>query len=167
MAQPSAATPPTAPSSRARTGLPWLAWALLALGAAVIAGAVWIYLRVPPIGPVELASRAVVAEFQRGLPRDYGNGLVLESVSLQGTQIVMLIRSTKLGLDTAARDKLRFEQARRDEKALMLPFCRNPDVRNLLDQGITLRRRYLDTQGRLFFDITLAASDCRPGGPGA
>ena len=79
----------------------------------------------------------------------------------------MLIRSTKLGLDTAARDKLRFEQARRDEKALMLPFCRNPDVRNLLDQGITLRRRYLDTQGRLFFDITLAASDCRPGGPGA
>ena len=121
----------------------------------------------PKVGPVELASLAVVAEFQRGLPRDYGNGLVLESVSLQGTQIVMLIRSTRLGLDAAARDKLRFEQARRDEKALMLPFCNNPDVRALLDRGITIRRRYLDTQGRLFFDISLAASDCPPGGPGA
>lgn len=155
------------PTPTPRRGLPWLAWLLLGLGGAVIAGAVWIYLRVPKIGPVEVASLAVVAEFQRGLPRDYGNGLVLESVSLQGTEIVMVIRSTRVGLDAAARDKLRFEQARRDEKALMLPFCANRDVRALIDQGITLRRRYLDTQGRLFFDITLAASDCRPGGPGA
>ena len=161
-------TPASAtPTPPARRSLPWLAWAVLVLGAAVIAGALWIYLRVPPIGPVELASRAVVAEFQRGLPRDYGNGLVLESVSLQGTQIVMVIRSTRLGLDTAARDKIRFEQARRDEKALMLPFCANRDVRALIDQGVTLRRRYLDTQGRLFFDITLAASDCQAGAPGA
>ena len=155
------------PTPPARRSLPWLAWAVLVPGAAVIAGALWIYLRVPPIGPVELASRAVVAEFQRGLPRDYGNGLVLESVTLQGTQIVMVIRSTKLGLDAASRDKLRFEQARRDEKALMLPFCANRDVRALIDQGVTLRRRYLDTQGRLFFDITLAASDCQAGAPGA
>ncbi len=150
-----------------RRGLPWLAWLVLALGGAVIAAAVWIYLRVPPVGPVELASRAVVAEFQRGLPRDYGNGLVLESAALEGTQIVMVIRSTRIGLDAAARDKLRFEQARRDEKALMLPFCANRDVRALIDQGVTLRRRYLDTQGRLFFDITLAASDCQAGVPGA
>lgn len=155
------------PTPPARRSLPWLAWVVLVPGAAVIAGALWIYLRVPPIGPVELASRAVVAEFQRGLPRDYGNGLVLESVTLQGTQIVMVIRSTKLGLDAASRDKLRFEQARRDEKALMLPFCANRDVRALIDQGVTLRRRYLDTQGRLFFDITLAASDCQAGAPGA
>ena len=155
------------PTPSSRRSLPWLAWAVLVLGAAVIGGALWIYLRVPPIGPVELASRAVVAEFQRGLPRDYGNGLVLESVTLQGTQIVMVIRSTKLGLDAASRDKLRFEQARRDEKALMLPFCANRDVRALIDQGVTLRRRYLDTQGRLFFDITLAASDCQAGAPGA
>lgn len=167
MAKPSHGTPPAAPAPTARRGLPWLAWLVLALGGAVIAGAVWIYLRVPKIGPVELASLEVVAEFQRGLPRDYGNGLVLESVSLQGTEIVMVIRSTRLGLDAAARDKLRFEQARRDEKALMLPFCANRDVRALIDRGITLRRRYLDTQGRLFFDITLAASDCPPGGPGA
>ena len=161
-------TPASAtPTPPARRRLPWLAWAVLVSGAAVIAGALWIYLRVPPIGPVELASRAVVAEFQRGLPRDYGNGLVLESVTLQGTQIEMVIRSTKLGLDAAARDKMRFEQARRDEKALMLPFCANRDVRALIDQGVTLRRRYLDTQGRLFFDITLAASDCQAGAPGA
>jgi hypothetical protein len=164
MTRPPASTaPPPAP----RRGLPWLAWLVLALGAAVIAGAVWLYLRVPRIGPVEVASLAVVAEFQRGLPRDYGNGLVLESVTLQGTEIVMVIRSTKVGLDAASRDKLRFEQARRDEKALMLPFCANRDVRALIDQGVTLRRRYLDTQGRLFFDITLAASDCQQGGPGA
>lgn len=162
---PASATPTPTPSPR--RGLPWLAWLLLALGGAVIAGAVWVYLRVPKVGPVEVASLAVVAEFQRGLPRDYGNGLVLEAVSLEGTEILMVIRSTRVGLDAASRDKLRFEQARRDEKALMLPFCANRDVRALIDQGITLRRRYLDTQGRLFFDITLAASDCQPGGPGA
>lgn len=159
--------PPSNATPSHRRGLPWLAWAVLVLGGVVIAGAVWIYLRVPPVGPIELASRAVVAEFQRGLPHDYGNGLVLESVALQGTEIVMVIRSTQVGLDAASRDKLRFEQARRDEKALMLPFCANRDVRALINQGITLRRRYLDTQGRLFFDITLAASDCQPGGPGA
>jgi hypothetical protein len=147
--------------------MPWLAWTVLALGGAVIAGAVWIYLRTPRLGTLEMASLAAVAEFQRGLPHDYGNGLMLEAVSLQGTEIVMTIRSTRLGLDVASRDRLRFEQARRDEKALMLPFCAYPEVRALLDQGITLRRRFLDTQGRLFFDITLAASDCQPGGPGA
>jgi hypothetical protein len=161
--QPANATPTLSP----RRGMPWLAWVVLALGSAVIAGAVWIYLRTPRLGTLEMASLAAVAEFQRGLPYDYGNGLVLETVSLQGTEIVMTIRSTRLGLDVASRDRLRFEQARRDEKAMMLPFCAYPEVRALLDQGITLRRRFLDTQGRLFFDITLAASDCQPGGPGA
>lgn len=161
--------PPTSasPSPSPRRGLPWLAWLVLGVGGLVIAGAVWIYLRAPAIGPIELASRAVVAEFQRGLPRDYGNGLVLEAVSLQGTEIVLTLRSTRIGLDDAARDKPRFEQARRDEKALMLRLCATRDVRALLNQGVTLRRRYLDTRGRLFFDITLAASDCRPAGTGA
>lgn len=154
----SAPPPAQAPSPRR---VPRLAWVVLALGAAVMAAAVWIYLRVPTVTPLQLESLRVVAEFQRNLPVDYGNGLVLESVALEGRHLVMIVRSTRRTLASAARDPVSFHRIREDERALMLPFCDNRDVRRLLDQGLVISRRYLDTANLLFFEITLTADTCR------
>ncbi len=153
--------PQPANNSAPRRGLPALAWVVLAVGAAVISAAVWIFLRVPTAHPLQLESAAVVAQFQRSLPIDYGNGLVLETVALEGRNLVMTVRSTRRSLASAARDPQSFHRIREDERQLMLPFCDNRDVRRLLEQGIVISRRYLDTANQLFFEITLTAEACR------
>lgn len=153
--------PSSGPATPPRRGVPLLAWIVLALGAAVLGAAVWIYLRVPTVDPVHVESLAVVAEFRQNLPVDYGNGLVLESVALQGRHLVMTVRSTRRTLASAARDPASFRRIRDEERRLMLPFCDNRDVRRLLDQGVDISRRYLDTTDQLFFEVTLTAETCR------
>ena len=48
----------------------------------------------------------------------------------------------------------------RAEQALLRPFCRDAAVAYLLARGVTLTRRFIDRDGRRFFDVSLTARDC-------
>ncbi|KAA2284345.1 hypothetical protein [Arenimonas fontis] len=100
----------------------------------------------------------VLAEFRRGLPTPYAPGLVTESAGFEGTALVMTIRAEKRRVGDG--DEGQLAAVRRAEQALMLPLCASADVRFLLARGLTIKRRFVDGDGRVFFDIELGADDC-------
>ena len=101
--------------------------------------------------------QAVLEGFQQGLPREYAPGLMLERVAFEGPALVMTIRALSRSVPEAGDSS----EVARAEKALMLPLCDYPDVVFLLSRGVVLKRRFIDSQDRMFFEITLAAADCR------
>ena len=42
----------------------------------------------------------------------------------------------------------------------MLPLCEQADVLFLLARGVSIKRRFVDVDGKLFFEISLASADC-------
>lgn len=135
----------------------WLLPTVLVAGLAIIAGGWWMAeqrsRRAADAGQVD----AVLAEFQKGLPRDYAPGLVLERVAFEGTDLVMTIRSLTRTVPESGADMQQVAQA---EKALMLPLCGNGDVLFLLARGVAIKRRFIDHQDRVFFEISLTSADC-------
>jgi len=135
----------------------WLLPTVLVAGLAIIAGGWWMAeqrsRRAADAGQVD----AVLAEFQKGLPREYAPGLVLERVAFEGPDLVMVIRSLTRTVPEAGGD---MRQVAAAEKALMLPLCENGDVLFLLARGVSLKRRFVDHQDRVFFEISLTSADC-------
>ena len=162
-----AASPPPAapapPPGPARTGL---ALALVAIGLALIAALVWLAYRTPapvapPVDPVHAIAAGMVRELEGDLPRDYGDGLVLERIGVEGRTIIMVMRSKGMTLAAAAADPARFATVRQEEQARLLTFCGNPDFRLVLDEGVVVTRRFLDREDRRFFDVSVSAAECR------
>jgi hypothetical protein len=157
---PAASAPPPGP---ARTGL---ALGLIGLGLAVIVVLAWLAYRTPrPVAPPVDPVNAIAAELVRGLegdlPRDYGDGLVLERIGVEGRTIVMVMRSQGMTLEAAARDPASFAAARQEEAARLLTFCGNPEFRLVLDEGVVITRRFLDRNDQRFFDVSVSAAECR------
>ncbi|HEX4853086.1 hypothetical protein [Arenimonas sp.] len=155
---------PAPPPGPARTGL---ALGLAGLGLAVIAGLVWLVLRTPapvppPVDPVQAIAADLVRQHNAGLPRDLGDGLVLERMTVEGRTVLMILRSKGMTLAEAARNPARFQRVREEEQARLLAYCSQRDFRLVLDEGVVLTRRFIDREGQRFFDVSLAAADCRP-----
>ena len=135
----------------------WLLPTVLVAGLAIIAAAWWSAeqrtRRSADAGRVQ----AALDEFQQGLPREYAPGLMLERVAFEGTDLVMTIRSLTRTVPEAGSD---MRQVAAAEKALMLPLCQHPDVLFLLARGMALKRRFVDHQDRVFFEISLTSADC-------
>ena len=135
----------------------WLLPTVLIAGLAIIAGGWWMAeqrsQQAADAGRVD----SVLAEFQKGLPREYAPGLTLEQVAFEGSELVMTIRSLTRTVPEAGPDMQAVAAA---EKALMLPLCQHGDVLFLLARGVTLKRRFVDHQDRIFFEITLTSADC-------
>ncbi|MDY0021643.1 hypothetical protein [Arenimonas caeni] len=135
----------------------WLLPTVLVAGLAIIAGGWWMAeqrsRRAADAGRVD----EVLAEFQKGLPREYAPGLVLERVAFEGNELVMTIRSLTRTVPETGGD---LQQVAAAEKALMLPLCQHGDVLFLLARGVVLKRRFVDHQDRIFFEITLTSADC-------
>ena len=153
-------TPHAPPTVAPRRGHPRAAIAVIAVGLVLIGLAMWVAHRTWRQHTAEGIAAGLVSNLGKDLPQAYGNGLVLERIVLEGKDIVMVIRSTRLSLAVAARDPVSFAEARSAEKALLLQFCDKRDVRLVLGQGLTVTRRFLDLEDRLFFEVTLAAQDC-------
>lgn len=156
---PAAPAPPPGP---ARTGL---ALGLIAGGLAVIAALVWLAYRTPapvlaPADPVQAIAAELVRKQNADLPRDLGDGLVLERLDVEGRTIVMTMRSRGMTLAEAARDPALFARVKLDEQARLLSLCRNPDFALVLDEGVVITRRFLDRDDQRFFDVSVAAADC-------
>lgn len=145
----------------ANTNPRWLLPTVLVAGLAIIAGGWWMAEQ-RSRQAAEAAADAgridqVLAEFQKGLPREYAPGLMLERVAFEGTDLVMTIRSLTRTVPETGGD---LQQVAAAEKALMLPLCQHGDVLFLLARGVTLKRRFVDHQDRLFFEISLTSADC-------
>jgi hypothetical protein len=156
---PAASAPPPGP---ARTGL---ALGLIGCGLAIIVTLVWLAYRTPapvaaPVDPVHAIAAELVRELEDDLPRDYGDGLVLERIGVEGRTIVMIMRSQGMTLEAAARDPARFASVRQEEAARLLTFCGNPEFRMVLDEGVVITRRFQDRKDQRFFDVSVAAGDC-------
>ena len=136
---------------------PWLIALVLVAGLAIIAGGWWRAEQRTRENDAAARVQAVLASFQQGLPREYAPGLLLERVAFEGPALVMTIRALSRSVPEAGNTA----DVARAEKALMLPLCEYPDVVFLLSRGVVLKRRFVDSQDRLFFEVTLAAADCR------
>ena len=136
---------------------PWLIALVLVAGLAIIAGGWWRAEQRTRENDAAARVQAVLASFQQGLPREYAPGLLLERVAFEGPALVMTIRALSRSVPEAGNTA----DVARAEKALMLPLCEYPDVVFLLSRGVVLKRRFVDSQDRLFFEVTLAATDCR------
>ncbi|WP_374603062.1 hypothetical protein [Arenimonas sp.] len=138
----------------------WLVAVVLAGGLAIIAAGWWnADRRAAQARESAMAARvqAIIDEFQKGLPREYSPGLELQRVAFEGSDLVMTIRSLRRRADPSDPGLSQVAQA---EKALMLPLCDQPDVLFLLARGVVIKRRFVDSEGRLFFEISLASADC-------
>lgn len=145
----------------AKAGPRWLVPVVLVAGLAIIGGGWWFAEQraAKARETVAIAARmqAIVDEFQKGLPRPYAQGLELQRVEFEGSDLVMTIRSLNR---RANPEDPAIGQVAQAEKALMLPLCDQPDVLFLLARGVTIKRRFVDMDGRLFFEISLASADC-------
>tara|TARA_R110002020_G_scaffold37705_3_gene113671 strand:+ start:7878 stop:8327 length:450 start_codon:yes stop_codon:yes gene_type:complete len=145
----------------AKAGPRWLVPVVLVAGLAIIGGGWWFAEQraAKARETVAIAARmqAIVDEFQKGLPRPYAQGLELQRVEFEGSDLVMTIRSLNR---RANPDDPAIGQVAQAEKALMLPLCDQPDVLFLLARGVAIKRRFVDMDGNRFFEISLASADC-------
>jgi len=136
----------------------WLLPAAVALVALLALGA-WQARRVHEARAFAREVEAVLAEFRAQLPRPHGPGLVFEQVLFEGDALVMVVRAQKRRVSDPEPPAARAGIARA-EQALLRPFCRDAAVAYLLARGVTLTRRFIDRDGRRFFDVSLTARDC-------
>ena len=144
-----------------KAGPRWLVPLVLVAGLAIIAGGWWLAERraAEQRATVAIAARmqSIVDDFQKGLPRPYAQGLELQRVEFEGSDLVMTIRSLNR---RANPDDPAIGQVAQAEKALMLPLCDQPDVLFLLARGVVIKRRFVDMDDKRFFEISLASADC-------
>jgi hypothetical protein len=141
----------------------WIVVALLiVLGLGLAAAALW--QRYSPEARRQAQTRAVadavLAEFRKDLPKPFGQGLVLEDVTFEGTRLVFIIRSTSRLAADAVRDPQSLEGVRAAEQAQMLGFCMNDGLIHLLSRGMVVTRRFVDSKGDRFFDVSITGADC-------
>lgn len=140
---------------------PWVIAFVLTAGIAIIGGGWWLAENraAKARETVAIAARmqSIVDEFQKGLPRPYAQGLELQRVAFEGSDLVMTIRSLNR---RANPDDPAIGQVAQAEKALMLPLCDQPDVLFLLARGVVIKRRFVDMDDKRFFEISLASADC-------
>ena len=140
---------------------PWVIALVIVAGLAIIGGGWWHAERRAAQARQTTAAaqrvQAILDEFRKDLPRAYAPGLVLQDVAFEGNDLVMTIRSLKRRADASDPGLAQVAQA---EKSLMLPLCDQPDVLFLLARGVVIKRRFVDGDGGLFFEISLASADC-------
>ena len=107
---------------------------------------------------------AVLADFRRQLPLPHGPGLVFEQVAFEGDSLVMLVRAQKRRVGDPDGRSSR-EQVRQAEHQLLRALCGDDAITYLLARGVSIKRRFIDPDGRLFFEVELTGRDCaRPAG---
>ena len=94
------------------------------------------------------------------LPAPYIDGLVTERAWAGGTDIVLDIRFAEarvaqLSLKPELRDMLQG-----DEQNVIVELCDDPALGDYLKDGGVVRRRFIDADGELFFEVRLNGRDC-------
>ncbi|HEY1035796.1 MAG TPA: hypothetical protein VGE09_12530 [Pseudoxanthomonas sp.] len=99
------------------------------------------------------------AETASTLPSPYLDGLVTESVAVEGDRLVFLVRSPD-GDAEKTRAHPRFRALRESEQQAMTELCALPAMQPLIGTDAVLVRRFVDRDGALFFESILPAREC-------
>ena len=167
---PATSSPPPADDGR---GAKLVVLGVLAL---LAAGAFWyVAHRAPARAPAHAAAAAsadvhealarAVQQFDGKLPQQMQPGVVFEKVLAEDDRLVMQIRATGITAAQANSDPAALATARQQELDELLASCRDPRVRQFLDQGIDIVRRFIDVNGERLFDVGISAAECAKPAP--
>lgn len=109
--------------------------------------------------PTKQTLAQVQAKLAATLPKPYIEDLMIESVAVEGTALVEVIRSP-LGTATKTRENPRFNELRQAEEMELRDWCRDPAIQPLFETDAALTRRFVDRNGGVFFEVTMAARAC-------
>ncbi len=108
----------------------------------------------------------VQAKLAATLPKPYVEDLVIVSVAVEGNALVEVIRSP-LGTAAKTRENPRFNELRQAEEGELRSWCSDPAIQPLLKTDAALKRRFVDRNGGVFFEVEMAARACPAATSGA
>ncbi|WP_305805269.1 hypothetical protein [Stenotrophomonas sp. YIM B06876] len=108
------------------------------------------------------AQRQAITVLGKDLPTPYRDGLITDSVHRHGRDLVLVVRFPEATVAMAKAKPDLFAALQQDEQASMRELCAVKALGPVFAAGGGLRRRFVDADNRLFFETTLAASDCSP-----
>ena len=106
------------------------------------------------------AQREAIATLGQQLPAPYRDGLVTESVHRHGDDLVVVIRFPDATVAMAKAKPDVFSALRQDEQEAIREVCGEPLLAPVYAAGGGVRRRFVDANGAVFFEVALSASDC-------
>lgn len=107
------------------------------------------------------AQQQAIATLGKELPAPYRDGLIVDSVHRHGGDLVLVIRFPDASVAMAKAKPELFAALQQDEQQAMSELCDVAALAPVLAAGGGLRRRFIDADGALFFEVTLKAADCR------
>ena len=107
------------------------------------------------------AQQQAIATFGKELPTPYRDGLSVDSVHRHGDDLVLVIRSPDTSVAMAKAKPELFAALELDEQQAMPELCDVPALAPVLAAGGGVRRRFIDIDGALFFEVALKPADCR------
>jgi hypothetical protein len=111
-------------------------------------------------GKLADAQRVAVATMSKQLPAPYRDGLIIDSVHRHGDDLVQMIRSPDATVAMAKAKPDVFDALRRDEDEAITELCADPTLAPVYAAGGGVRRRFIDANGAVFFEVALKSSHC-------
>ncbi len=109
---------------------------------------------------LEQQREAAIAATNATLPAPYRDGLVTELARADGKDVVLDIRFAEARVaQLAAKPQLR-DALQADEAQAMPELCGDAALKPFIDAGGGVRRRFIDADGELFFEVRLTPADC-------
>ncbi|MFT3669612.1 MAG: hypothetical protein QM795_13770 [Pseudoxanthomonas sp.] len=93
------------------------------------------------------------------LPAPYLDGLVTESVAVEGEHLVFVVRTPE-GDAGSLQAHPKFNALRESEQREMPSLCLQPALQPLIETDAVLVRRFVDRHNVLIFELTLPARAC-------
>jgi len=153
-------TPSTA--ATARPSGKWLALPAILVVIVVVVLTLFVVSRKDPAtAAVDNALAETAADMQKALPQPFAPGLVLEKVAVERRVLVFTIRSTKVHAQQARENLAALGRIRELEQNEMNSLCDNPRMKTIFANGAGAARRFIDTDGKVFFEVSLSAETCR------
>lgn len=106
------------------------------------------------------AQQQVMAQMQEQLPAPYREGLVIDSMHRHGDDLVQVIRFPDATVAMAKAKPDVFASLRRDEAEFIVQLCQDTTLQPIYANGGGVRRRFIDANGAVFFEVTLVSSQC-------
>lgn len=113
-------------------------------------------------GALTDAQRSAIDTLGKQLPAPYRDGLVVDSVHRNGSELVFVIRFPEASVDMAKAKPELFEALRRDEDEAITELCAEPALAPVYAAGGSVHRRFVDAKGATFFEVELQPSHCLP-----
>ncbi len=113
-------------------------------------------------GTLTDAQRSAIGTLGKQLPAPYRDGLVVDSVHRNGSELVFVIRFPEASVDMAKAKPELFEALRRDEDEAITELCAERALAPVYAAGGSVHRRFVDAKGATFFEVELKPSHCLP-----